>query len=243
MVRVENPTEAESAWIDADLQYSIKYEPKSKVDLSEKLTDFLNLVFVRFPDRHLPDEEWVQFTTYYMNNLSIFMQEDMKLDEKLVRPLKEIRALLYDLHSGRRNAHIPQGAGTGKDSWEKARLLGRVSALVTLYQKHGVDKTVESACRRAARLLKTKHIVFDSGDLHQELWKYIKNYRKDILRRKRDRHAIDSYIQYSGGWVWDDEAGVFLSEVLSGRELIKLTEQHIIGDFEGRDLRPGGPIP
>ena len=34
-----------------------------------------------------------------------------------------------------------------------------------------------------------------------------------------------------------------ISEVLSGRELIKLTEQHIIGDFEGRDLRPGGPIP
>ena len=168
----------------------------------------------------------------------------MKLEKSLVQPLQETKVLLYDLHSGRRNVHIPQGAGRGKDSAEKSELLGRVSALVTLYRKYGGNKTVESACRRAARVLKTAHIIFDSGDREQELWKYIKGYRKDILREKRDPQAALVYMFYTEVWVFDEAPVVdYRHGPRSGPELVKMVEQSIIEEFGGRDLRAAGSIP
>ena len=231
-------------WDEAESQYMAKYEGKTEVDLTEKLSDLLNLAILRYPDGNVPNEEWPEFIDYYLDLLISFLRMDMKLDEKLVQPLQEINALLYDLETGRRNVHIPQGAGTGKDSWEKSMLMGRVSALVTIYRKYGGNKTVESACRRAARLLKAAHIVFDSGDPEQKLWKYIKSYRKDILREKRDPHAVITYWVYTEKIQYDDGAVIDgRHRPRTARELIEMIEQDITEEFGGRDLRPGAPIP
>ena len=152
------------AWDEAESQYMAKYEGKSEVDLTENLSDLLNLAILRYPDGNAPNEEWPEFIDYYIGYLMNFLRMDMKLDEKLVQPLEEINALLYDLESGRRNVHIPPSAGTGKDPWEKSMLMGRVSALVTHYLKYGGNKKLESACRRAARFLQTAHIVFRGAE-------------------------------------------------------------------------------
>ena len=230
------------AWLRAGKQYALKYSRETYVDLSEMLTDTLNLVALRYPDTNLLDEEWLKYISYYLDQLTFFMSNEMELDDGLVQPLHEIKALLYDLHKGRRNVHIPQ-VDRRKDSGEKSMLMGRVVALVTLYKEHGNDKTFESASRRAARFLKAKHIIFDSGG--KAVWLFIKDYHRDIRRNKRDRLATDAYNFFTGrDWVVHIEEGL-LSEpgnVIRPGDLIKIIEQDITTDYGGRDLRAAAAI-
>ena len=225
--------------------YWAKYQGETEVGLTEKLTDSLNLVALRFPDKNLPDEEWLRYVFYYIDRLRMFMRDDMKLDEKLVQPLWEIRTLLFDLHSGRRNVHIPPSAGTGKDPLEKGMLMGRVSALVTLYTEYGGEESFKSASLRVAELLKKHHVIFDANGATKVggVGKFICGYHRDVRRDKRDPKAVGAYIFYTGGQVLNEEGDIVnLPGTMTVYELIEMIEQDIITDFGGRDLRAAGAI-
>ena len=120
---------ARGARIHAEYLYIVKYQDaragETALDLTEMLTDNLNLVDLGFPDTNLPDEEWLKYITYYLERLTMFMSLEMGLDEKLVQPLHEIKSLLHDLHSGRRNVHIPQGRRARTAPQEAAGTPGR----------------------------------------------------------------------------------------------------------------------
>ena len=242
----EAKREAHGVWMEAEAQYHIKYRQGAEVDLTEKFTDSLNLVALRFPDKNLPDEEWLQYIFYYLERLMLFMHHDMKLDEKLVQPLWEIRTLLFDLHHGRRNVHIPPGAGTGKDPLDKGLLMGQVSALVTLYKEYGHEKTFESASLSVAKFFEKHHVIFDAhgATTVEGVGKFICGYHRDVRRDKRDHKAVDVYHVYTRGWVVGEEGVVSLDlpRTTTADELIEIIKQHIITDFGGRDLRAAGAI-
>ena len=237
-------SDAERVWYAAAIEFQDKHEGETEVDLTEYLNGCLSLVFIRHPDRHLSNENWLAFFDHYLTTVEGVLRQEMKLDEKLLQPLEEIRALLFDLHSGRRNVHIPPGAGKGKDPGEKSKLMGRVSALVTLYKEDDDDITFESASLSVAKFLETKKIIFDAGGATtvEGVGKFICDYRRDMLRgRRRDLLALFAYFSYLQGHAFQKELG-FNQKLAGAHDLAKLTKKHIITDFGGQDLRAAGAI-
>ena len=220
----------EREWHAAQEQYIDKYLEGDEVGTTEELRDVLNLAILKFPNKDLSSEDWSDFMRHYLTTIQNFLTVRLELESKYWVPLVELTALLDDLHDGRRNKHIPRRRGGAKDPIEKSVLMGYTAALVTMYHEH-YDETVDQACKRAARLLLDRaHVVFDSGNLDQELWKFIRNYRKDILRKKRDKVAVNIYEQFAeplGRKPGADRAG----------RLKGVLEEVIIDYYTRRDLR------
>ena len=87
-------SDAERAWYAAAIEFMDKYEGKTEVDLTERLNKWLSLVFIRHPDRHLSNEDWLAFFDHYLTAIEGFLRQDMKLDASISVP---VEAKLYSL--------------------------------------------------------------------------------------------------------------------------------------------------
>ncbi len=168
----------------------------------------------------------------------------LHLDTKHMVKLEELRRLLNDLEHGRRNRLIPRRRAKPADSSDKTILMAHVAALVTVRNKCLREK-IETACRHAARLLVARHVKFDSGD--QELWEYIRDYRKDLMKEKRGKIASAQYDLYTQihrtalpRQISEGIENMLTLEKLGaeyGRVMIEIIENNIDDRWSGQDLR------
>ena len=86
----------EREWHDAVEQYIDKYSEGDKIGTTEQLRDVLNLAIMRFPNKDLSNEDWLDFIRHYLTTIQNFLQLRLKLESEYWVPLGvQSRSVVY----------------------------------------------------------------------------------------------------------------------------------------------------